>query len=296
MDPPDGSDTRPAETPAAGSATAQAKDAETTAEPVSLVPGLTITDAPAAAQSSNPDDNTPADLSITAPVTVFKRAPDAPPESPADTPTPPPKAPKICGVCDKEPGKYKCPRCGMSYCSVPCSKLHKANHPPDAPPPSQPPPAPVTGTKRPREPADDPYSILLEHRSDLERLFTTYPNLESDLIQIERATLPPPDILSSASVSSGLPTKYQPPDKRQQQEPWTRQVGLRKGVAALKRARLDPGEDGDAVREYCELVLHLLSTSRERREGEALEAVRRETETEERGVIKRLIKMEEGDE
>lgn len=68
---------------------------------------------------------------------------------------------------------------------------------------------------------------------------------------------------------------------------------MRKGAAALKKARMDPSEDGDAVREYCELVLHLLSTSRERRESEALEAVRRETADEERGVIKNLIKMEE---
>lgn len=184
-------------------------------------------------------------------------------------------------------------------CSVPCSKLHKANHPPDAPPPAaQPSSAPTTGSnKRPREPAEDPYSILLDHRSDLERLFAKYPNLESDLVQIERATLPPPDaFLSSAPLSGGLPTKYVPPQQqRQQQEPWTRQVGLRKGAAALKRARTDPGEDGDAVREYCELVLHLLSLSRARREEEALDVVRRETADEERGVIKRLIKMEEED-
>jgi hypothetical protein len=70
-------------------------------------------------------------------------------------------------------------------------------------------------------------------------------------------------------------------------------VGLKKGAAALKKARMDPSEDGDAVREYCELVLHLLSRSRERRESEALDVVRRETVDEERGVIRGLIKMEE---
>jgi hypothetical protein len=181
----------------------------------------------------------------------------------------------------------------LHSCSVACSKLHKANHPPDLPsqPQSQTPSLPQnSGTKRPHEP-DDPYSILLDHRADLERLFAKYPNLESDLIQIERTTLPPPDTFQTAP--GGLPTKYQPPQQQRQQETWTRQVGLRKGVAALKKARMDPSEDGDAVREYCDLVLHLLSTSRERREIEALEAVRRETADEEKGVIKNLIKMEE---
>jgi hypothetical protein len=173
---------------------------------------------------------------------------------------------------------------------VPCSKIHKANHPPDSAPPINPGPATETsGTKRPREP-EDPYSILLDHRADFKRLFAKYPNLESDLIQIDRATLPPADAFRSAG---GLPTKYQPPQQQRQQEPWTRQVGLRKGAAALKKARTDPSEDGDAVREYCELVLHLLSTSRERKENEVLDVVRRETADEERGVIKKLIKMEE---
>lgn len=56
---------------------------------------------------------------------------------------------------------------------------------------------------------------------------------------------------------------------------------------------MDPSEDGDAVREYCELVLYLLSRSRERREEEALDVVRRETADEERGVIRGLIRMDE---
>lgn len=30
-----------------------------------------------------------------------------------ETPQPPPINPKLCGVCYKQPGKYKCPRCQM---------------------------------------------------------------------------------------------------------------------------------------------------------------------------------------
>uniref|UniRef100_A0A336ME21 Zinc finger HIT domain-containing protein 3 n=1 Tax=Culicoides sonorensis TaxID=179676 RepID=A0A336ME21_CULSO len=32
---------------------------------------------------------------------------------------------KICIVCDKSDGKYKCPKCEMPYCSLECFKSHK---------------------------------------------------------------------------------------------------------------------------------------------------------------------------
>lgn len=40
---------------------------------------------------------------------------------------------------------------------------------------------------------------------------------------------------------------------------WDRATGLRKGKEALQRAREAEGEEGEGVREYQELVLHLLS-------------------------------------
>ncbi|KAB5586076.1 hypothetical protein GE09DRAFT_1073233 [Coniochaeta sp. 2T2.1] len=234
---------------------------------------------------------TQSDLSMVAPVRVFKEIPEAAPEVKDETMSPPAKTPRICGVCDKEPGKYKCPRCGMSYCSVPCSKIHKANHPADLPPkpPTAPPPAQKAGTKRPCGP-EDPFAVFLDHESDLKRLFAKYPNLEADLCQITAATEPPPDL----PKPNGLPTKYRPPGGQgRQEEPWTRQVGLKKGVTKLKKMRMDPGEEGDGVREFCEWVVHVLSTDRERREVEALDVVRRKTEVEEKGVIRGLLKMDE---
>lgn len=112
MDPPDGSEGRPAEAPAGEPSAAYPADTETTAAPVSLVSKLTVEDAPTPTQIHNPADSTPADLSAVAPVTVFKQVPETPQES-ADTASQPGKSQKICGVCDAEPGKYKCPRCGM---------------------------------------------------------------------------------------------------------------------------------------------------------------------------------------
>ncbi|EQC26148.1 hypothetical protein SDRG_16000 [Saprolegnia diclina VS20] len=31
----------------------------------------------------------------------------------------------VCGVCNEQPSKYKCPVCRLRYCSAPCYKLHK---------------------------------------------------------------------------------------------------------------------------------------------------------------------------
>ncbi|KAB5582418.1 hypothetical protein GE09DRAFT_1246108 [Coniochaeta sp. 2T2.1] len=32
----------------------------------------------------------------------------------------------LCTICHREPPKYKCPRCGIRTCSLPCTKKHKA--------------------------------------------------------------------------------------------------------------------------------------------------------------------------
>ncbi|CAO1312971.1 unnamed protein product [Diamesa hyperborea] len=34
---------------------------------------------------------------------------------------------KICVVCDGDDGKYKCPKCTLHYCSLPCYKIHQQN-------------------------------------------------------------------------------------------------------------------------------------------------------------------------
>ncbi|KXS10877.1 hypothetical protein M427DRAFT_115459 [Gonapodya prolifera JEL478] len=36
------------------------------------------------------------------------------------------KPPVVCGVCNLEPPKYKCPTCLINYCSLACFKNHKA--------------------------------------------------------------------------------------------------------------------------------------------------------------------------
>jgi hypothetical protein len=73
---------------------------------------------------------------------------------------------------------------------------------------------------------------------------------------------------------------------------------LRKGAAALRKARTDPSETGDGVREFCELVLFLLSKQEEQQKEKekrgVIGRVREEVAAEEMGVIERLLREEGG--
>ena len=98
-------------------------------------------------------------------------------------------------------------------------------------------------------------------------------------------------------------------------QPWSKEVGLRRGAAALMRARTDPTETGDGVRELCDTVLWL-SKSHERGElpaaaaaagggggvdgaglafaynGDVTQLVREEVVKEEQEVVKRMLEEE----
>ncbi|KAH6621083.1 hypothetical protein B0J18DRAFT_216797 [Chaetomium sp. MPI-SDFR-AT-0129] len=225
---------------------------------------------------------------------------------------------KPCGVCGAQPGKYKCPRCAMPYCSVACNKQHKENHPPDAPKPE---PTTTFTTANPNPNStnttpDDPYSILLDHRDTFTHLFTKYPSLAAELTRIQEKTLPPPLLPSSAPANNPNNTwssnrhKSHPHHHNRNHnntnnntpQPWSRDIGLRRGAEALRRARTDPSDTGDGVREFCELVKLLLNRDREQRKLEGgerqgvngIEKVRREVVAEERGLIERLLREEGG--
>lgn len=67
-------------------------------------------------------------------------------------------------------------------------------------------------------------------------------------------------------------------------------MGLRRGKEALRKARTDPGEDGDAVREYCELVLHLLS--KQEATGGITDMMREQVMQQDVQLIERLMEAE----
>lgn len=85
-------------------------------------------------------------------------------------------------------------------------------------------------------------------------LFQKYPHLPDQLLAIHAATQPP-----ASTGPAAFPGARPSESRRIDKEIWSRAAGLKKGTEALKRARNADGEEGEAVREYQELVLHLLA-------------------------------------
>ncbi|KAJ9132651.1 hypothetical protein NKR23_g11111 [Pleurostoma richardsiae] len=200
---------------------------------------------------------------------------------------------QTCGICGEQPGKYKCPRCRMPYCSVACSRIHRDNHPPDPPATENNPAAPqqTPTAAAPSSKDRHPFSVL-DDSPELRYLFKKYPNLPSALARVHAATLPPSSE-QQQPPAGGLPWSLQQTAAyRKKQQAWTHDVGLRRGKDALRRARTDPGEDGEAVREYCELVLHLLGRQADERSGDVTAVVRREVNEEDVRLIEKLMEAE----
>ncbi|KAL2890735.1 Zinc finger HIT domain-containing protein 3 [Ceratocystis lukuohia] len=118
-------------------------------------------------------------------------------------------------------------------CSVACSKAHKENHPADPPP--KPKPAPSTVFIAPTQPSSDPSHpfSFLDNSAKLRALFERYPCLPDVLMKISEAKQPPKPTLGHALCEQH-------------------------GKDALRRAREQDGEEGEAVRAYSELIIHLM--------------------------------------
>ncbi|KAJ4153887.1 hypothetical protein LMH87_010354 [Akanthomyces muscarius] len=203
----------------------------------------------------------------------------------------------ICGVCQQEPPKYKCPRCYLPYCSVACSKVHRENHPPDPEPkPSEPsqaaaPPTTETPTAAAAAAANandrsNPFRALDSASDKLQMLFTKYPDLPAQLADIHAATQPPSDEATQnssipASLLKGLPSK---------KDAWNHDVGIKNGKEALRKARRADGVAGEAVREYCELIAYLMNGQAGGAEAAAL--LQKEAAMQDSELIERLLEEE----
>lgn len=75
-------------------------------------------------------------------------------------------------------------------------------------------------------------------------------------------------------------------------EQWTHDVGIRKGKEALRRARAADGEDGEGVREYVELINHLMSQASAAAEAE--EVIRKQAAEKDAELIRRLMTEDRG--
>lgn len=196
--------------------------------------------------------------------------------------------PSLCGICEVNPPKYKCPRCRLPYCSVACNKIHRKNHPPDPEPatiPAAPPSALSRSQATPLPQPPDPSNPFqaLESSEKLRLLFRKYPGLPDQLRRIDAATLPPPEAKPAipASLLKGLPPK---------QEAWNHDIGIQNGKEALRKARRADGEQGDAIREYSELILHLMNA--ESAQTDVDNIIRQKMAQEDTKLIERLMAQE----
>ncbi|KAF1852151.1 uncharacterized protein K460DRAFT_362917 [Cucurbitaria berberidis CBS 394.84] len=101
----------------------------------------------------------------------------------------------VCGVCNTEPKKYKCPTCALPYCSLSCFKTHKTTHPTTAPSPAEP-----TEPSLPQPPPPAPTPRYLKKKTDFSVLATnpkfqallkTHPDLLSSLQRVYAKTIEP---------------------------------------------------------------------------------------------------------
>lgn len=140
-----------------------------------------------------------------------------------------------------------------------------------------PPPGPIDPT--------NPFSALATS-DKLQLLFNKYPNLPNQLLEIHAATQPPveaPDAATKAipaSLMKGLPANSG-------KGTWNHDIGIKNGKAALRRARKASGEDGEAIREYTELILHIMNETSEQNNAAAF--VQRQVAEQDTALIERLL-------
>ncbi|OSS50291.1 hypothetical protein B5807_04794 [Epicoccum nigrum] len=101
----------------------------------------------------------------------------------------------LCGVCNSEPKKYKCPTCALPYCSLSCFKEHKPTHSGDTPAPAvlvepqipqPPPPAPIPRYLKKKT----DFSVLATNPK-FQELLKTHPTLLPALQRVYAATIEP---------------------------------------------------------------------------------------------------------
>lgn len=123
----------------------------------------------------------------------------------------------------------------------------------------------------------------LEKSEQLQQLFRKYPCLQQKLLDIYAATQPPREDHEKripASLMQGVPKK----------DSWNHDIGIKKGKEALRRARRADGEAGEAIREYSELVLHLINTQDGK--GEVVTLLQQQAAQEDTKLIEQLLAQE----
>lgn len=213
---------------------------------------------------------------------------------------PEPVKPKVnlCGVCKEKPGKYKCARCYLPYCSVPCNTIHRATHPAVETITAAPKPIAIqqaNGVARAGTIAaaksKGPFAALDDSLELFQHLFKQYPRLSQQLLEIESASQRP--VTEEQTIAQlDLITQYtfEKGKGAFKNRPWDQNRGNDSGVQALRNARRVYGKDGEGVRQYGELVLQILN--RANAVDDAVETIAQERRDEDARVINELLQVE----
>ncbi|KAJ4985399.1 HIT zinc finger [Stagonosporopsis vannaccii] len=172
----------------------------------------------------------------------------------------------LCGVCNSEPKKYKCPTCALPYCSIACFKEHKATHAAAAPPPV----APVE-PEIPQPPPPAPLPRYLKKKTDFsvlatnpkfQELLKSYPALLPTLQRVYAATIEPDEDDQRRNRGGrgfrGRGARGRGRGGRQDNAPprWTQKQGDADAMKMLRgyRERGDMDKEKQAVAAFVQLV------------------------------------------
>ncbi|KAJ5678730.1 hypothetical protein N7462_006974 [Penicillium macrosclerotiorum] len=172
--------------------------------------------------------------------------------------------PGSCEVCSSEPSKYRCPTCALMSCSLACSQSHKIYCAPKPTPlnedPAQPPaadaghpsqlqngdasPAPTGNPDSKR--SQEPPIAAVATSSELQALFTRYPQLRGQLQEMYQATQE-----EEWQEWYTPPTRGRPHGRggkgpsRRSRGPWTTEKGFNRGLGKVRKLRQDCEEGSE---------------------------------------------------
>ncbi|OAK98379.1 hypothetical protein IQ06DRAFT_379221 [Phaeosphaeriaceae sp. SRC1lsM3a] len=189
----------------------------------------------------------------------------------------------LCGVCNAEPKKYKCPTCSLPYCSITCFKLHKSTHPESSTTPSTAQKTPSDQTILP-QPAQPPAPLprYLKNKTDFSLVAThpqftallkTHPALLPTLQRVYAATIEPDpeDRRSMRGGFRGRGTRGRGRGRgrggfEEREGRWTQKKGDTDGLGLLKGVR--EGKMGEKEKEGMRAFVELLEEVLGKKEGE----------------------------
>ena len=104
----------------------------------------------------------------------------------------------LCGICQVEQSKYKCPKCSIAYCSLTCykSEIHTHDYLPTSQPPQQQQQTTTT------TPGDDRFLKLLQ--DDQIKYLLNQPSLQFHLLSIIKILIDPTFTPKNSNIEQKL--------------------------------------------------------------------------------------------